>query len=161
MATVVTVREQALIPASVERVWEVVSATNRYAEWADAVLEVTEHHGTATVGKTYSERNVTLGPLTTRSIWTVQEIVPQRLRVDTGTGFEPMRDMMNVFEFRPLTDVDGNLLTEMTYQVSYRPGLGAVGRLIDRIQKPGLRSGMRRSMRNLSDLLIAESAPGE
>ncbi|MEU1550960.1 SRPBCC family protein [Nocardia sp. NPDC005745] len=159
MSTPVTVEEKAVIPASVERVWEVVSATDRYDEWVAAVLSVTDHHGTAQVGKTYAERNTTIGPLTTRSQWTVREIEPLRRRVDHGTGFEPMRDLTNIFEFRPLTFEDGTAGTEMTYRVTYRPGLGVIGRLIDRVQKPGMRAGMRRSMQNLSDLLVSETEP--
>lgn len=151
MTTQYEVAEKAVVPAPVERVWEVISATNRYAEWVDGVLEVTDHHGTAEVGKTYAERNKTLGPLTTKSTWTVREIQPQRRRVDTGTGFEPMQDLTNIFEFRP---VDGG--TEMTYAVRYQVGLGPLGKLIHRIAEPGTRKAMRASMSNLADLIIAE-----
>jgi hypothetical protein len=157
MSSIVAVQETAVMPAPVEQVWEVISATNRYADWVNAVVEVTQHHGTAEVGRTYHEINTTLGPLTTRSIWTVREIEPMRRRVDTGVGFEPLHDLTNIFEFRPLTYDDGARATEMTYAVEYRVGLGAVGRLIDRLQKEAMRRGMRQSMRNLSDLLIAES----
>jgi hypothetical protein len=55
------------------------------------------HHGAAQVGRTYRERNRSLGPLTTRSTWTVREIQPGRRRVDTGTGFAPLRDLTNIF----------------------------------------------------------------
>jgi uncharacterized protein YndB with AHSA1/START domain len=157
MSSVVTVHETAVIPAPVERVWEVISATSRYAEWVHAVVEVTRHHGTAEVGRSYHEINTTIGPLTTRSVWTVREVEPLRRRVDTGTGFEPLHDLTNIFEFRPLTYDDGSRATEMTYAVEYRVGIGAIGRLVDRLQKPTMRHGMRQSMRNLSDLLIAES----
>jgi polyketide cyclase/dehydrase/lipid transport protein len=147
-----------VLAVPVERVWEVVSATNRYAEWVVGVLAVTEHHGTATVGKTYSERNRTVGPLTTRSTWTVQEIEPLRRRVDTGTGFAPMHDMTNVFELEPVPAADGGpaTATRFTYAVRYRPGLGPIGRIIDRLQQPGLRKNFQASMRNLEDLVVAE-----
>lgn len=145
--------EVAVIPAPVERVWEVVQATNRYAEWVDVVREVTEHHGTAEVGKTYSEVNVVLGPLTTRSTWTVREIEPMRRRVDTGTGFPLVHDLTNTFRFK---EVDAG--TEMTYQVEYRFGLGRFGRLIDAIQQGSQRAAMRASMANLAELLHAESS---
>ncbi|BAW04887.1 SRPBCC family protein [Nocardia seriolae] len=145
------ISERAVIPAPVERVWEVVSDTARYAEWVAAVLEVTDHHGTAEIGKTYAERNRTLGPLTTRSLWTVREIDPLRRRVDTGIGFEPLREMTNIFDFRP---VDGG--TEMTYAVHYRIAPAPFGRLLHRIVQPGTRQGMQSSMSNLTDLIIAE-----
>jgi uncharacterized protein YndB with AHSA1/START domain len=154
------VSETAVLAVPVERVWEVVSATNRYAEWVDGVLAVTDHHGTATIGKTYSERNRTVGPLTTRSTWTVREVDAPRRRVDTGTGFAPMHDMTNVFELSPVEldagGRDSTAGTRLTYTVRYRPGLGPVGRLIDRLQQPGLRKSFQASMRNLEDLVVAE-----
>jgi hypothetical protein len=156
MAAVTEVTERAVLAVPLRRVWEVTSATDRYAEWVDGVLEVTAHHGTAEVGRTYSERNRTVGPLTTRSTWTVREIDPLRRRVDTGTGFEPMHGMTNIFEFRRLTFDDGTEGTEMTYSVRYRPGLGIVGRTIDKLQQPGLRKAFQTSMRNLEDLIVAE-----
>jgi carbon monoxide dehydrogenase subunit G len=143
--------EVAVIPAPVARVWEVLQATNRYAEWVAVVREVTEHHGTAEIGRTYSEVNVVLGPLTTRSTWTVREIEPLRRRVDTGTGFPLVHDLTNTFL---LQEVDAG--TEMTYQVEYRFGLGRLGRLIDAAQQGGQRAAMRTSMANLAELLHAE-----
>lgn len=145
------VTETATLGVPVDRVWDVVSATHRYADWVHGVLEVTEHHGAATVGQAYTERNRIAGPLTTRSTWTVREIVPLRRRVDTGVGFAPLQDMTSIFEFRP---VPGG--TRMTYTVTYRIGLGPLGRLIDRLQRPGLHASFRASMRNLEDLIVAE-----
>jgi hypothetical protein len=150
------VTETAVLAAPVERVWAVVHDTSRYAEWVVSVLEVTDHHGPAAVGRTYSEHNRTVGPLTTRSTWTVREIEPLRQRVDTGTGFAPMHDMTNTFLLRAVT-VDGAPGTEMTYRVTYRPGLGALGRLIDRLQQPGLRAAFRASMRRLEAIAISEA----
>jgi uncharacterized protein YndB with AHSA1/START domain len=152
------VAETAVLAAPVERVWAVVDDTRRYAEWVVGVLEVTEHHGPATVGRCYSEHNRTVGPLTTRSTWTVREIEPLRLRVDTGTGFAPMHDMTNTFTFRPVT-IGGAEATEMTYRVVYRPGWGALGRLIDRLQQPGLRTAFQASMRKLETIAISEAEP--
>jgi len=146
------VSETAVLAVPVERVWAVIARTDRYAEWVVGVLEVTDHHAEATVGRTYSERNQTVGALTTRSTWTVREIEPLRTRVDTGVGFEPMHDMTNVFTFRAMDD--GH--TEMTYAVRYRPGLGPIGKLIDKLQQPALRKKFQASMRNLEDLIVAE-----
>lgn len=145
------ISERAVIPAPVERIWEIVSDTARYTEWVAAVLEVTDHHGTAEIGKTYSERNQTLGPLTTRSVWTVREITPLRRRVDTGVGFAPLREMTNIFEFRPIDDS-----TEMTYTVRYLIPPPLFGRLLHRVIRPGIGQGMQSSMSNLADLILAE-----
>jgi ligand-binding SRPBCC domain-containing protein len=152
------VTEKAVVDAPVEQVWEVVSRTDRYAEWVAGAIEVTDHHGVATVGRTYAEHNRTLGPLRTRSVWTVREIEPMRRRVDTGTGFAPLRDLTNVFEFRPVQGSQGRDVTEMTYQVEYTMGLGPLGLLLDCIQQPALRAGMRTSMANLDTLLRSENS---
>lgn len=151
--TTIEVSESATLAVPIDRVWEVVTATNRYAEWVHGVVDVTEHHGTATVGETYSEVNRTIGPLTTNTTWTVREIEPQRTRVDTGVGLAPLQDFVNVFDFRPTNDGAG---TEMTYTARYRVGLGPLGAALERLLRPGMRKGFQTSMRNLEDLVTAE-----
>ena len=152
------VTEHAVVDAPVERVWEVVSRTDRYAEWVAGAIEVTDHHGVATLGRTYAERNRTLGPLRTASVWTVVEIAPLRRRVDTGVGFAPLKDVTSVFEFEPTRNADGRAATRMTYRVEYAIGLGPVGLLLDRIQRPGMRANMRTSMAGLDTLIRSETA---
>lgn len=151
------VTEHAVVDAPVERVWEVVSRTDRYAEWVAGAIEVTDHHGVATIGRTYAERNRTLGPLRTDSVWTVVEIDPLRRRVDTGVGFAPLKDVTSVFEFEPTRNADGREATRMTYRVEYVIGLGPVGLLLDRIQRPGMRANMRTSMAGLNTLIRSET----
>lgn len=151
------VTEHAVVDAPVERVWEVVSRTDRYAEWVAGAIEVTDHHGVATLGRTYAERNRTLGPLRTASVWTVVEIDPLRRRVDTGVGFAPLKDVTSVFEFEPTRNADGREATRMTYRVEYAIGLGPVGLLLDRIQRPGMRANMRTSMAGLNTLIRSET----
>ncbi|MEU9883372.1 SRPBCC family protein [Streptomyces phaeochromogenes] len=151
------VTEHAVVDAPVERVWEVVSRTDRYAEWVAGAIEVTDHHGIATVGRTYAERNRTLGPLRTDSVWTVVEIDPLRRRVDTGVGFAPLKEVTSVFEFEPFRGAEGREATQMTYKVEYVIGLGPVGLLLDRIQQPGMRANMRTSMANLNTLIRSET----
>ncbi|MFD5129711.1 SRPBCC family protein [Streptomyces olindensis] len=152
------VTETAVIAAPLGRVWDVISRTDRYAEWVAGAIEVTDHHGVATVGKTYAERNRTLGPLKTDSVWTVREIEPLKRRVDTGTGFAPLQDVTNTFEFRPVRSPDGRDTTEMTYQVEYTIPLGPLGLLLDSIQQPAMRAGMRTSMANLNTLIRSEDS---
>lgn len=151
------VTECAVVDAPVERVWEVVARTDRYAEWVAGAIEVTDHHGVATVGRTYAERNRTLGPLRTDSVWTVVEIDPLRRRVDTGVGFAPLREVTSVFEFEPTRSADGREATRMTYRVDYVIGLGPIGLLLDRIQQPGMRANLRASMANLNTLIRSEA----
>lgn len=151
------VTEHAVVDAPVERVWEIVSRTDRYAEWVAGAIEVTDHHGIATLGRTYAERNRTLGPLRTDSVWTVVEIDPLRRRVDTGVGFAPLQEVTSIFEFAPVRSAEGREATQMTYKVEYVIGLGPVGLLLDRIQQPGMRANMRTSMANLNVLIRSET----
>ncbi|MEU9896106.1 SRPBCC family protein [Streptomyces phaeochromogenes] len=151
------VTEHAVVDAPVERVWEIVSRTDRYAEWVAGAIEVTDHHGIATLGRTYAERNRTLGPLRTDSVWTVVEIDPLRRRVDTGVGFAPLKEVTSIFEFQPVRSEEGREATQMTYKVEYVIGLGPVGLLLDRIQQPGMRANMRTSMANLNTLIRSET----
>lgn len=150
---IIEVSESATLAAPIDRVWDVVNATNRYADWVHGVVEVTDDHGPATVGETYSEINRTVGPLTARTTWTVREIEPQRSRVDTGVGLAPLHDFTNIFEFRPSSSGSG---TEMTYTVRYRRGLGPLGVVLERLLRPSMRASFQASMRNLDDLITAE-----
>lgn len=152
--TRLAVREQYLLTVPVEDIWRVVDDTARYAEWVDGVLEVTRHHGRASVGSVYTERNRTLGPLTTNSEWTVQEIEKHRLRVDAGTGFDPLHELVNTFRFESVSP--GSTL--MTYQVDCRVGLGPIGRVVARALPSSLAAEFGRSMRNLEALVLAERA---
>ncbi|MFE7767305.1 SRPBCC family protein [Streptomyces sp. NPDC057438] len=152
------ITETAVIDAPLGRVWDIISRTDRYAEWVAGAIEVTDHHGIATVGKTYAERNRTLGPLKTDSVWTVKEIEPLKRRVDTGTGFAPLQDVTNIFEFRPVQSPDGRDTTALTYQVEYTIALGPLGLLLDSIQQPAMRAGMRTSMANLNTLIRSEDS---
>lgn len=150
--TRLTVSVQQRLAAPVEDIWAVIDDTSRYAEWVDGALEVTTHHGAATVGETYSERNRTIGPLTTRSVWTVGKVEPRSLRVDSGTGFAPLHDMVNTFRFEPL----GAEATLMTYRVDCRVGLGPLGRLVAPVLEESLTGQFRRSMTTLESVVRAE-----
>lgn len=139
------------IAAPVDAVWAVVHDTSRYAEWVDGVLEVRRHHGPATVGETYEERNRTVGPLTTISTWTVRDVVPSSLRVDTGEGFAPLKDLTNIFRLTP--DGDGTL---MAYEVRFRLALGPLGRVVAAVLGRSLAGEFERSLEALETLAQAE-----
>lgn len=148
------VRTERRIDAPVDDVWAVVDDTSRYAEWVDGCLEVTHHHGSATVGSTYGERNSTLGPLTATTTWTVLEVEPRARRVDAGDGLAPLRDVRNVFTFTPTSDGRGTL---MTYEVTFRLALGPViGPVLAAVLGRTLPQEFQRSMHNLDTLLRSE-----
>jgi uncharacterized protein YndB with AHSA1/START domain len=147
------VRAERRIDAPVEDVWAVVDDTSRYAEWVDGCLEVTRHHGSATVGDTYGERNSTLGPLIATTTWTVLEVEPHVRRVDAGEGLAPLRDFRNVFTFTPTSDGRGTL---MTYEVTFGLALGPLGRVLAAVLGRSLPQEFQRSIQNLDTLLRSE-----
>lgn len=148
----ISVRRELVAP--IADVWRVIDDTARCAEWVVGALAVTGHHGSATVGKVYTERNRTVGPLTTASTWTVQEVAAPTLRIDSGSGFDPLHDMVNTFRLEPL----GDDATMMTYQVDCRIGLGILGRIIAPLLTRVLRAEFSRSMAQLEIVVRAELA---
>jgi hypothetical protein len=148
--------ESTVIPAPPDAVWDVIDDTGRYAEWVTTVIEVTDDHGRARVGETYSERNVVLGPLKAASTWTVVQADAPRRRLDRGVGMPVVRDLESIFELDPVSAPGGGQHTELRYIARYRMGLGPLGGLIDRIQQPGMRKEFRASMAKLAELVAQE-----
>ena len=151
--------ESTVIPAPPEAVWDVIDDTSRYADWVTTVDEVTRHHGRATVGETYSERNTVLGPLKATSTWTVVQADAPRRRLDRGVGMPVVQDLESIFELDPVEGPGGAAHTEFRYIARYRMGLGPLGGLIDRIQAPGMRKEFRASMARLAELVRHEATP--
>lgn len=142
------------VSAPIQQVWDVLADTSRYADWVKDCLAVTYHHGTATLGGIYKERNVFLGPIRASTTWTVAELEAPFYRRDTGIGMPLLSELEAIFELEPLTPADGPEATRWTYRNRYRVGLGAVGRRIDGLQQGELRKMMRASMAALSDLVL-------
>ena len=145
------VREQAVIPAPIETVWRWAAATDRYAEWTDAIA-VTEHHGEAHVGKTYVELMQGLGPEPVAVTWTVVEATEPTRRLDRTTDLPLIRELDTSFDLRELPDGQ----TEMTYIVQFT--LGELGRPFGDAVADQIAEGQRKAMATLSDLIVAEAA---
>lgn len=146
-----------VLDATVEEVWDVVSDTCRYADWVCGVLEVTRHHGAAVVGQTYEERNRTVGPLTSRSTWTVISQTEPTERIDAGAGLSPLRNLLNVFRF---SSVNLGRSTEMAYEVRFDLPRGPWRPLIATFLTITLRRDFQASMKNLDDLIRSERPVG-
>ncbi|MFZ2527849.1 MAG: SRPBCC family protein [Rhodococcus sp. (in: high G+C Gram-positive bacteria)] len=136
-----------------EEVWAVTSDTSRYADWVTSVHEVHTHHGHAEVGGQYTETVASLGPLTTHATWTVRDLEPTRLRIDSGTGFAPLRDVVNIFRFAPLS---GGAATSMTYEFHFDLTPRPLGALAHRILRTGMVADFDRSMRALEAVVLSE-----
>lgn len=139
------------IDAVPQRVWEVIGATERYAEWVVNTLAVTRVDSpVAETGVTYDERNRIMGPWTGRSSWRVLSSDPRRHTVHEGSGIPLARDLHLEITLTP--DGDGTLYR---HEISYRPALGTLGRLIDKVVAPSLRRDIRLTVERLKALVEA------
>ncbi|MFD1811845.1 SRPBCC family protein [Rhodococcus gannanensis] len=149
------IRAHRNLVATPEEVWAVASDTRRYADWVTSVHEVHTHHGLAEIGGRYTETVASIGPLTTHATWTVRELEPERLRIDSGTGFAPLRDVVNVFRFAPLS---GGAATSMTYEFHFDLAPRPLGALVHRVLRKGMVTDFDRSMRALEAVVLSERA---
>ncbi len=137
-----------VIPASSERVWEVVDDTSRYAEWVPQTLEVTRNDGEAVVGATYDERNQVFGPIKGNSRWRVVERDPGRYTLHEGEGLPLVKNVS--IEFR--TEAAGES-TEVTSTLRYDTTLGPLGALIDKAAHGQTTSAQEQALANLEELV--------
>ena len=141
------------IDAPPERVWEVIGATERYAEWVVNTLAVTRADSpVADPGVTYDEHNRVMGPWTARSKWRVRSAEPPRHTVHEGSGIPLAQDLRLEITLDPDQDA-----TRYRHVISYEPALGPLGRLIDAVVAPSLRQDIRRTVERLKALVEAES----
>lgn len=136
-----------------KEVWDLTTDTSRYAEWVASVLEVKTHHGSACVGSTYTERVASVGPMSSNPLWTVRQLEPLTLRVDSGVGLAPLRDVVNIFRFAPIS---GGSATSMTYEFHFDITPRFVGPFVERLLGRSMRSDFDESMRNLEMLILSE-----
>jgi hypothetical protein len=136
------------IDAPCHRVWDIVAATPRYAEWVVNTLAVTRFDlPRAETGVTYDERNRIIGPWTARSTWRVISADAPRHTIHAGTGIPLATDLRLELTLTP--DGDG---THYRHVISYAPALGSLGRLVDRVIATSLRRDGRRTVENLKAL---------
>ncbi|MGW0035948.1 SRPBCC family protein [Gordonia sp. NPDC003376] len=141
---------------SVDEIWSVVEDTSRYGEWVTSVAAVLADHGQATIGESYRERVTTVGPLTSEVVWTVREIVPKTLRVDSATGLGPLLDVANVFRFAP---IEAGTATSMTYEFHFRLGPRPLGSLVRAVLASAMCRDFDESMRTLESIVLSERGP--
>jgi uncharacterized protein YndB with AHSA1/START domain len=153
MAGSKSVQVSRVIPASSERVWEVLDDTSRYAEWVPQTLEVTRNDGEAVVGATYDERNRVVGPIKGSSRWRVVERDPGRYSLHEGEGL-PLVTNISI-EFR--TEAAGES-TEVTSTLRYDSTLGPLGALIDKAAHGQTVAAQEQALANLEQLVTRQTA---
>jgi hypothetical protein len=126
---VAEVRDRRRIAASPREVWNVLSEFERYVEWGPWTRAVQRVDRPAGLGAAYDEHSRLLAPFAAASRWRVIEFDPPRRQVHRAESAPLAALYDRVFE---LTS-DGVGGTWLTVAVEYRPALGAVGRLWDRL----------------------------
>jgi carbon monoxide dehydrogenase subunit G len=132
-----------IVPAPLERVWELLCDTSRYAEWVAGTEAVTRTDGPARPGSTYDEVNPVLGPWKAKSSWTVTEFDAPRRQVHSGTGLPLSSDFVVIFELAPEGDSTG-----FTLSLRATPSLGPVGGAFAALMKGQIDRDNRRSVEN-------------
>jgi hypothetical protein len=126
---VTEVRERRRIAASPREVWSVVSDPERAVAWGSWVRAVRSPDRPAGLGAAYDERSRLLLPFVTTSRWRVVEFDPPRRQVHRAEDAALAAAFDRVFELA----ADGLGGTWLTVALRYRPGLGPVGQLLDRV----------------------------
>jgi carbon monoxide dehydrogenase subunit G len=144
-----------VVSAPPEAVWELVSDPERFGEWAELTEEVIRADKPLRLGSTYEERNVVLGPIKGTSRWTVVQHEAPRRQMHRGEGIALAASLDFFIELESAEQA-----TQLTVGLRYRPGLGALGALIDRIHLRGsVQAAMERSAANVAAIAERELAP--
>jgi carbon monoxide dehydrogenase subunit G len=145
------VTASAVVPASQERVFELLSDTARYHEWVTGTNAVTRTDGPAREGSTYDEVNPILGPWKASTTWRVVEHEPPRRSVHT-TGDIPLSSRFDVvMEVAP----EGGA-SEVTLTLRGEPALGPIGAVFARLMQGQVDRDNRRSVEAFAELATRE-----
>jgi carbon monoxide dehydrogenase subunit G len=145
------VTASAVVPASRERVFELLSDTARYSEWVTGTNAVTRTDGPAREGSTYDEVNPILGPWKASTTWRVVEHEPPRRSVHT-TGDIPLSSRFDVvMEVAPEGDA-----SEVTMTLRGEPALGPIGAVFARLMQGQVDRDNRRSVEAFAELAARE-----
>ena len=141
-----------VVPAPPDAVWELVSDPLRFAEWFELTVEVTRADRPLKLGSTYEERNVVLGPIRGASRWTVVQHEAPRRQTHRGEGIALATSLDFFVELEPAEQA-----TRLTLGLRYRPALGPLGALLDRLHtRRSLRRAMERSAANVAGIAERE-----
>jgi carbon monoxide dehydrogenase subunit G len=145
------VTASAIVPASPDQVFELISDTARYSEWVTGTDSVTRTDGPAAEGSTYDEINPVLGPWRAKTHWRVVEHeVPRRSRHETGDI--PLSSHFEVvMEVAPEGDA-----SRVTLTLRGEPALGPVGAVFARLMQGQVERDNRRSVEAFAELATRE-----
>jgi carbon monoxide dehydrogenase subunit G len=145
------VTASAIVAASPEDVFALLSDTARYSEWVTGTDAVTRTDGPAVEGSTYDEINPVLGPWKAKTHWRVVEHeAPRRTRHETG-DIPLSSHFQVVMEVAPEGDASRVAMT-----LRGEPALGPVGAVFARLMQGQVERDNRRSVEAFAELATRE-----
>jgi carbon monoxide dehydrogenase subunit G len=147
------VTASAVVPASQERVFELLCDTERYPEWVTGTNAVTRTDGPAREGSSYDEVNPILGPWKASTAWRVVEHEPPRRSVHTTADIPLSSRFDVVMEVAPEGDA-----SEVTLTLRGEPALGPIGAVFARLMEGQVERDNRRSVEAFAELATRELA---
>jgi carbon monoxide dehydrogenase subunit G len=145
------VTASAIVAASPEDVFALLSDTARYSEWVTGTDAVTRTDGPAVEGSTYDEINPVLGPWKAKTHWRVVEHeAPRRTRHETG-DIPLSSHFQVVMEVAPEGDASRVAMT-----LRGEPALGPVGAVFSRLMQGQVERDNRRSVEAFAELATRE-----
>jgi uncharacterized protein YndB with AHSA1/START domain len=145
------VTASAVVPASQERVFELLSDTARYSEWVTGTNAVTRTDGPAREGSTYDEVNPILGPWKASTKWHVVDYEPPRRQRHTTTDIP----LSSRFEVIMEVAAEGDV-SEVTLTLQGEPALGPIGAGFARLMQGQVARDNRRSVEAFAELATRE-----
>jgi carbon monoxide dehydrogenase subunit G len=145
------VTASAVVPASQERVFELLCDTARYPEWVTGTNAVTRTDGPAREGSTYEEVNPILGPWKANTTWRVIEHEPPRRSVHT-TGDIPLSSRFDVV----MEVAAEGEVSEVTMTLRGEPAFGPIGSLFARFMQGQVDRDNHRSVEAFAELATRE-----
>jgi uncharacterized protein YndB with AHSA1/START domain len=135
------------IPASLERVWTIVSDMSGYADWIESTIEVIRADPEIALGAHYEERTRLSGFWTAATTWTVTDCQPNERISFVADGAAAVRSLALELTLRELKEG-----TEVATTYSYSLRFGPLGTLLELIVRSNVVADQRRSLRTLSYL---------
>jgi carbon monoxide dehydrogenase subunit G len=145
------VTASAVVPASQERVFELLSDTARYSEWVTGTNAVTRTDGPAREGSTYDEVNPILGPWKASTKWHVVDYEPPRRQRHTTTDIP----LSSRFEVIMEVAAEGDV-SEVTITLQGEPALGPIGATFARLMQGQVARDNRRTVEAFAELATRE-----
>jgi len=149
--TVITVTASRTIAAPPESLWELVSDTDRYAEWVEGTAAVSRPAGPARLGTTYEEINPIAGPWRAKTRWTVVEFDPPHRQVHRSEDIPIAGEFLVIIEVAPSGDG-----SEITVVLQAKSSLGPLGACACRLLASRTRRDNERTVANLAELAARE-----